>query len=141
MTVYLTRKEYFNAAHQLWVDDWTEEENFAQFGKCANKNFHGHNYELMVTVKGRPHPVTGFIMNVKDLGQIMQQYVTDVLDHSNMNLDENFIPKGIMPTTENLVYYIWQELQPHIEAKGAKLHCVELKETRKIWASYYGEEE
>ena len=81
--VYLTRRERFNAAHKLWVDAWSEEKNFAMFGKCANKNWHGHNYELFVTVKGIPDPVTGFIMDVKELGEIIKKYVTNILYHSN----------------------------------------------------------
>jgi 6-pyruvoyltetrahydropterin/6-carboxytetrahydropterin synthase len=138
MIVYLTRKETFNAAHQLWVKQWSEEKNFEVFGKCANKNFHGHNYELFVTVKGTPDPVVGFLMDVKVLGKIIQEKVCDVLDHSNLNLDDNFLPDTILPSTENLVYYIWKELEPHIPA-GVKLHCVKLCETAKIYCEYFGE--
>ncbi len=138
MIVYLTRKETFNAAHQLWVKHWSEEKNFEVFGKCANKNFHGHNYELIVTVKGTPDPITGFLMDVKVLGKLIQEKVCDVLDHSNLNLDENFLPDNILPSTENLVYYIWKELEPHIPV-GVKLHCVKLCETAKIYCEYFGE--
>jgi 6-pyruvoyltetrahydropterin/6-carboxytetrahydropterin synthase len=138
MIVYLTRKETFNAAHQLWVKQWSEEKNFEVFGKCANKNFHGHNYELFVTVKGTPDPITGFLMDVKVLGKLIQEKVCDVLDHSNLNLDDNFLPDNILPSTENLVYYIWNELNPHIPA-GVKLHCVKLCETAKIYCEYFGE--
>lgn len=138
MLVYLTRKETFNAAHQLWVKQWSEEKNFTVFGKCANKNFHGHNYELYVTVKGKPDPITGFIMDVKELGAIMNNKVCDVLDHTNMNLDTNFLPDEVLPTTENLVYYIWQEIAPQLP-EGCHLHCVKLTETPKIYAEYYGE--
>jgi len=138
MIVYLTRKETFNAAHQLWVKQWSEEKNFEVFGKCANKNFHGHNYELFVTVKGTPDPVVGFLMDVKVLGKLIQEKVCDVLDHSNLNLDDNFLPDTILPSTENLVYYIWKELEPHIPG-GVKLHCVKLCETAKIYCEYFGE--
>jgi 6-pyruvoyltetrahydropterin/6-carboxytetrahydropterin synthase len=138
MIVYLTRKETFNAAHQLWVKQWSEEKNFEVFGKCANKNFHGHNYELFVTVKGTPDPVVGFLMDVKVLGKIIQEKVCDVLDHSNLNLDDNFLPDTILPSTENLVYYIWKELELHIP-EGVKLHCVKLCETAKIYCEYFGE--
>jgi 6-pyruvoyltetrahydropterin/6-carboxytetrahydropterin synthase len=138
MIVYLTRKETFNAAHQLWVKQWSEEKNFEVFGKCANKNFHGHNYELYVSVKGKPDPVTGFLMDVKVLGKLIQEKVCDVLDHSNLNLDDNFLPDNILPSTENLVYYIWKELEPHIP-EGVKLHCVKLCETAKIYCEYFGE--
>jgi 6-pyruvoyltetrahydropterin/6-carboxytetrahydropterin synthase len=138
MIVYLTRKESFNAAHQLWVPSWTEEKNFAMFGKCANKNFHGHNYDLFVTIKGTPDPVIGFLMDVKVLSKLIQEKICDVLDHSNMNLDENFLPEECLPTTENLVYYIWQELAPHLP-ENVKLHCVKLYETPKIYCEYFGE--
>jgi len=138
MLVYLTRREHFNAAHQLWVAEWSEEKNFEVFGKCANKNYHGHNYDLQITVKGKPSPVTGFIMDVKKLSTIIKREICDVLDHTNMNLDDNFLPDGVLPTTENLVYYIWQRLEPHLD-EGVQLHCVKLTETRKIWAEYYGE--
>ncbi len=139
MKVYITRRERFNAAHKLWVEDWTEEQNKAVFGKCCNKNWHGHNYDLFVTVKGTPDPVTGFIMNVKELSQIIKDKVVDKLDHSNMNLDVDFIPKGMQPTTENLVVLIWQQIQEDIKAKGAELHGIKLYETENIFAEYYGE--
>lgn len=139
MKVYLTRRERFNAAHKLWVKDWSEEKNIEVFGKCSNKNWHGHNYHLFVTVKGTPHPETGFIMNVKDLSKIMKKKVVDKLDHSNMNLDVDFIPEGLQPTTENLVVLIWQQIEAEIKAKGAALHCVKLYETENIYAEYFGE--
>jgi 6-pyruvoyltetrahydropterin/6-carboxytetrahydropterin synthase len=138
MIVYLTRKETFNAAHQLWVPQWSEEKNFEVFGKCANKNFHGHNYDLYVTVKGTPDPVIGFLMDVKHLGKLIQEKICDVLDHSNLNKDDNFLPDGILPTTENLVIYIWKELESHIPG-NVKLHCIKLWETAKIYCEYYGE--
>lgn len=137
--VYLTRRERFNAAHRLWVDAWTEEENMSTFGKCANRNWHGHNYELFVTVKGEPDPVTGFIIDVKRLGELIRKVVIDRLDHYNLNLDVDFIPKGMQPTTENLVVLIWKELEPHLH--GCKLHSVRLIETENISAEYLGESE
>jgi 6-pyruvoyltetrahydropterin/6-carboxytetrahydropterin synthase len=136
--VYLTRIERFNAAHKLWVTDWSDDENFAVFGKCANKNWHGHNYTLYVTVKGMPHPQTGFIMDAKKLSQLIKDVVTEKLDHSNLNLDVDFIPKHIQPTTENLIMLIWQELRPHIKQEGADLHYLKLVETETIYAEYYG---
>lgn len=137
MIVYLTRKEQFNAAHRLWVYDWNEEENLRVFGSCANKNFHGHNYSLYVTIKGTPNIETGMIMNAKELGRIMREQVTDVLDHTNLNLDPNFLDERLQTTTENLVIQIWDQLQQHI--KNCELHCVKLEETDKISAEYYGE--
>lgn len=138
MVVYLSRVETFNAAHQLWVSDWSEAQNRETFGKCANKNFHGHNYELHVTVKGRPDPVLGWIMDAKKLGNIIKNEVTDVLDHCNLNLDDTFLPKGVPMTTENLTYYIWKQLAPHIPAPS-QLHSIRLYETPKIYAEYFGE--
>ena len=136
--VYLTRVERFNAAHKLWVKQWSEEENFAVFGKCANKNWHGHNYYLHVTVKGKPNPLTGFVMDAKKLSGLIREHITDKLDHSNLNLDVDFIPEHLQTTTENLVMLIWQQLTPHIE-EGVQLHKIKLIETETIYAEYYGE--
>ena len=135
--VYLTRRERFNAAHKLWVEDWSGEKNFEVFGKCANANWHGHNYNLFVTVKGIPDPVTGFITDVKKLGDIIKKHIVEKLDHSNLNLDVDFIPNNIQPTTENLVMLIWNELEPKITE--GKLHCIRLEETENIYAEYFGE--
>jgi 6-pyruvoyltetrahydropterin/6-carboxytetrahydropterin synthase len=135
--VQITRVEKFNAAHRLWVDHWSEEKNFAVFGKCANKNWHGHNYELHVTVKGTPDPETGFIIDVKNLSKIIQKEVIAHIDHRNLNLDVDFIPDGTQPTTENLVMLIWKQLEPHIN--NGKLHRIRLFETDKIYAEYFGE--
>ncbi len=137
--VYITRIERFNAAHRLWVPDWTEEQNRETFGKCANKNWHGHNYTLHVTVKGRPDPHTGFVMDVKRLSRLIQTHVTDHLDHSNLNLDVDFIPAGLQPTTENLVLLIWQRLAPTLADQTCQLHAIKLWETETIYAEYYGE--
>ena len=85
--IYITRKEHFNAAHKLFNPAWSEEQNNATFGKCANKNWHGHNYELFVTVKGEINPDTGFVVNLKDLSTVIRTDVTEILDHKNLNLD------------------------------------------------------
>ena len=137
--VYLTRVEKFNAAHKLWVHEWTDEENIRMFGKCANKNWHGHNYALHVTVKGKPHPITGFIIDAKELAVIIRKEVTDHLDHSNLNLDVPFIPAHLQPTTENLVIIIFNILAKALESYDCKLHCIKLVETDTISAEYYGE--
>lgn len=136
--VYLTRRERFNAAHKLWVDQWTEEQNLATFGKCSNKNWHGHNYWLYVTVKGDPDPVTGFIMDVKKLSRLIKESIVDKVDHCNLNIDVPFIPKGMQPTTENLVILFWQQLEPLLEE--CKLHSIKLYETENIYAEYFGPE-
>jgi 6-pyruvoyltetrahydropterin/6-carboxytetrahydropterin synthase len=137
--VYITRIEKFNAAHKLWVEQWTEEQNREVFGKCCNKNWHGHNYTLHVTVKGRPDPMTGFIIDVKKLSLIIKDEVIEHLDHSNLNLDVAFIPKGMQPTTENLVLLIWQRLNDALAGFNCQLHAVKLWETESIYAAYYGE--
>jgi 6-pyruvoyltetrahydropterin/6-carboxytetrahydropterin synthase len=137
--VYLTRRETFNAAHKLYNPNWSEEKNIEVFGKCSNKNWHGHNYELLVTVKGTPNPDTGFIMNVKELSQIIREHVCERFDHKNLNLDiQDIIPPHLMPSTENLAIIIWNILQPLI--KDATLHCIKLTETENIFVEYYGEQ-
>lgn len=137
--VYITRIERFNAAHKLWVDKWSEEHNRKVFGKCSNKNWHGHNYTLHVTIKGRPDPDTGFIMDVKKLSTLIISEVIEHLDHNNLNLDVEFIPKGMQPTTENLVLVIWDRLKEPIEQANCQLHAIKLWETDTIYAEYYGE--
>lgn len=136
-TVYLTRRERFNAAHKLWVKDWSKKKNKEVFGKCANKNYHGHNFELFITVKGTPDPYTGFVMDAKVLSKLIKKEVIDHLDHSNLNKDVKFIDKKIQPTTENLVILIWKQLAPHI--KRCQLYSVKLYETENIFAEYFGE--
>lgn len=135
--VYITRRETFNAAHKLYNPNWSAEQNELVFGKCANKNWHGHNYALFVTVKGTPSKDTGFIMNIKELSQIIQKEVIEKLDHKNLNLDVEFIPEDVFPSTENLAILIWQQLEPHITE--CKLHAIKLYETENIYAEYFGE--
>jgi 6-pyruvoyltetrahydropterin/6-carboxytetrahydropterin synthase len=135
--VYLTRVEHFNAAHKLYNPDWSEEENRDVFGKCSNANWHGHNYELHVTVKGEPHPETGFIFNAKTLGTLVKDQVIEKIDHRNLNLDVDFM-KGKFTSAENLAIGIWNELKPHIEREGATLHGIRLYETPKIYVEYFG---
>jgi len=136
-TVYVTRVERFNAAHKLWVDSWSEEKNNTIFGKCANKNWHGHNYKLEVTVKGSPDRDTGFVMDAKVLKDIIKKYVSEDLDHSNLNLDIEWLSTDEQPTTENVAIAIWHRLLPHIS--GCELFKIKLVETENIWAEYYGE--
>jgi 6-pyruvoyltetrahydropterin/6-carboxytetrahydropterin synthase len=133
---YITRKEHFNAAHKLCVEHWTEEQNIEVFGKCANKNWHGHNFTLFVTVKGTPDKDTGFIIDLKVLSVLVKEKIIDKLDHNNLNLDVDFL-QGIMPSIENISVAIWQQLEPHI--KGCKLHCIKLIETENNFVEYYGE--
>ena len=137
--VYLTRVEHFNAAHKLYNPDWSEAQNKEVFGKCANENWHGHNYELHVTIKGKPDAQTGFIYNAKTLGELIKDVVVDQVDHRNLNLDVPFM-KGKFTSAENFAMGIWNELKPHVEKGGAvKLHCVKLVETPRIYVEYFGE--
>ena len=137
--IYITRREHFNAAHKLHNENWTDEQNAEVFGKCANPNWHGHNYNLYVTVKGKINPDTGCSVNLKDLSTIIRTYITDKLDHKNLNLDVPFM-KGLMPSTENVAIAIWKELLPHVNALNCKLHCIKLYETENNYVEYFGEE-
>jgi 6-pyruvoyltetrahydropterin/6-carboxytetrahydropterin synthase len=134
--VYLTRLEHFNAAHKLYNPRWSREKNEDVFGKCANENWHGHNYELLVTVKGSPDPDTGFLFDVKRLSTIIKQEVIEKLDHKNLNVDVEFM-RDKMCSTENLAIEIWKQLEPHIPLP-VKLHCVKLYETPRIYIEYFG---
>ncbi len=135
--VYLTRVEHFNAAHKLFNPDWSVEQNDAVFGKCANENWHGQNFELYVTVKGRPDPQTGFVVDAKKLSIVIKEKVTEKLDHRNLNMDVDFM-KGKICSIENLVEGIWNQLNPFIP-EGVQLHCIRLVETPKIFVEYFGE--
>lgn len=138
--VYVTRKEHFNAAHRLYNPGWSEEKNEEVFGPCANYNYHGHNFELIVTVKGTPDPDTGFVIDLKLLGDIMKKEVVDRVDHKNLNLDVDFM-QGKMASCEILVMEIWKILDQAIAkaAPKAKLHYIKLIETPKNFVEYYGE--
>jgi 6-pyruvoyltetrahydropterin/6-carboxytetrahydropterin synthase len=135
--VYLTRVEHFNAAHKLYNPAWSKEQNDVVFGKCANENWHGHNYELFVTIKGKPDPGTGFLFDAKQLSRLVNQYVIDQLDHKNLNVDVPFM-QGKMCSSENLAVAIWQQLQPHLP-KQVQLHSIKLYETPRIFVEYFGE--
>ena len=135
--VYLTRMEHFNAAHKLYNPAWAKDKNDEVFGKCANENWHGHNYDLLVTVKGQPDGDTGFLMDAKKLSLIIREQVIDKLDHKNLNIDVDFM-KGKMCSSENLVIEIWKQLQPHLP-KGVGLHSLKLYETPRIYVEYFGE--
>ncbi|MEJ6982492.1 6-carboxytetrahydropterin synthase [Pedobacter sp. P351] len=136
--IYITRRERFNAAHKLFREEWSLEENMEVFGKCSNPNWHGHNYELFVTVKGEVDPKTGFVIDLKVLKQIILTYVTDKLDHKNVNLDVDFM-KGKMASTEILAIEIFNQLKPHIEALGVQMHKIKLCETENNYVEYFGE--
>jgi 6-pyruvoyltetrahydropterin/6-carboxytetrahydropterin synthase len=135
--VFLTRIEHFNAAHKLYNPAWDKERNEVVFGKCANENWHGHNYELHITIKGEVNENTGFLFDVKILSLLVNQFVLEKLDHKNLNLDVEFL-KGKMCSTENLAIGIWQQLQPRLPSE-VQLHCVKIYETPRIYVEYFGE--
>jgi 6-pyruvoyltetrahydropterin/6-carboxytetrahydropterin synthase len=135
--VYLTRIEHFNAAHRLYNPSWSKERNEDVFGKCANENWHGHNFEMHVTVKGLPDPDTGFVFDAKRLSRIVQEQIVEKLDHRNLNLDVDFM-QGRLCSIENLVVAIWGQLEPFMP-KGVSLHAIRLVETPRIFVEYYGE--
>ncbi len=133
----ITRRETFNAAHRLFRPDWDDEKNLGVFGKCSNPNWHGHNYVLYVTVEGAVSPETGFVINLKSLSQIIKTFVTDKLDHKNMNLEVDFMA-GRLASTENLAIGIWEQLEKPVADEGARLHCVKVVETEKNYVEYFG---
>jgi 6-pyruvoyltetrahydropterin/6-carboxytetrahydropterin synthase len=138
--IYISRKEHFNAAHKLYNPNWTREKNEEVFGPCANEYFHGHNFELVVTVKGRPDPDTGFVMDMKQLGQLTKELVVDKVDHKNLNIDVDFM-QGKMASCEIFIEEIWKILAPAISqaAPNAQLYKLLLIETPKNFVEYYGE--
>lgn len=136
--LYLTRRETFNAAHKLSRPDWSDEKNAAVFGKCANKNWHGHNYELFVTVAGQPDPLTGFVIDAKRLSDLINAEIIDDVDHSNFNLDVEWFPQDRLPTTENICVAFWERLEDKVAAEGVKLYSVRVHETENIFSEYFG---
>lgn len=139
-TTYITRRETFNAAHKLWRPDWSEEKNEEVFGKCSNKNWHGHNFVLFVTVKGIPNPDTGFVINLKELSRILKKEVIELLDHKNLNLDVPFM-EGILASTENMAIQIWDRILQPIADAGGELAKIKLVETENNFVEYYGGKE
>jgi 6-pyruvoyltetrahydropterin/6-carboxytetrahydropterin synthase len=135
--IYLTRRERFCAAHRMFRKEWSDEVNQKIFGKCSNPNWHGHNYTLWVTVKGKPTEEQGFVMNINILKQIIIDHIINKIDHKNINLEVDFM-KDKIATTENLAISIWDELKPQIEKTGASLHCVKIEETENNSIEYYG---
>ncbi len=135
--VYITRRERFSAAHRLFNPALSDQENEKMYGQCANPNWHGHNYVLWVTIAGEVNPQTGYVVDLKQLGQIIREQVVVKLDHRNINLEVDFM-KGQFISTENLAMGIWGELEPHISALGIKLHSVKLQETENNSVEYFG---
>jgi 6-pyruvoyltetrahydropterin/6-carboxytetrahydropterin synthase len=139
MMIYITRREHFNAAHRMYREEWSEEKNAEVFGKCANPNWHGHNYNLFVTVKGEITHATGYLIDLKDLKVIINDYVIEKLDHKNLNKDVDFMA-GKMAATELLCIEIFNQLKGPIENhEGVFLHSIKLFETENNSAEYFGE--
>ena len=131
--VAVFRKEHFNSAHRLFCADWSDEENKRVFGACSNPNYHGHNYELIVQVIGYPDPVTGFVINTKDLSTIVQEEVISRFDHKNLNLDTDVF-KNLNPSAENIAIVIYNLLRPRItESLELKIR---LYETERNFVDY-----
>jgi len=139
MEVHICRKEHFNAAHKLYNPNWSKEKNDQVFGPCANENWHGHNFDLIVTVKGEPDPETGFVIDLKLLSTIIKKHIIEKVDHKNLNLDVDFMV-GKMTSCENLVIEFWKILESELAkvSERAKLHCLELHETRNNFVRYFG---
>ncbi len=134
--VYVTRKMHFNAAHRLHNPDKSEDWNTRTYGKCNSPNWHGHNYVLEVTVSGEPDPDSGYVIDLGDLKRLVEERVISKLDHSNLNLDVDFL-QGVLPSTENLAIQIWRQIEPHLPT--GTLHSVNLRETDNNSAEYRGE--
>jgi 6-pyruvoyltetrahydropterin/6-carboxytetrahydropterin synthase len=143
--IYLTRRATFSASHYYWNEAWSAEKNEQVFGRCANRNGHGHNYTLEVTVAGEPDPATGFVVDLKWLKGVMEREVLAAFDHRHLNLEvEEFKAGRMIPTTENIAMVAWQRMERAIKdargaAGGAKLSRVRIYETPEIFAEYRGE--
>lgn len=135
--VRVTRRLHFSAAHRLGRSDWSEQRNEEVFGACASPNWHGHNYDLDVTVEGEIDPETGFVLDLKRLKELVQEQVVQDVDHRNLNLDVSWL-QGLNPTTENLVVAIWRRLRPRLP-RGVDLVRIVLWETARNRFEYTGE--
>ena len=135
MKVTVSRKAHFNAAHRLFVENWSDEKNKNLFGKCSNPNFHGHNYDLIVDVTGDVNQVTGVVIDLKELKDIIKNEVEELLDHKNLNLDVLYFKK-VIPTAENICIFIWNILRDKI-SKDNEL-SVTLYETPRNFVKYSG---
>ena len=133
--IYLTRKCEFSASHYYHNPQWSEEQNLRAFGKCANLNGHGHNYTLEVTVKGEIDPVTGFVVDLKELKDILNNEVVEPMDHRFLNREVPPFDK-VVPTAENIATEIWRRLFPKIQRNGVKLRNVRLYETADLFVDY-----
>lgn len=135
MIVTVSRKAHFNAAHRLFRKEWSDEKNAEIFGKCSNPNYHGHNYELTVSVTGRIDRETGFVMDLKVLKDIIKAEIEDYLDHKNLNIEvEEF--KNLNPTAENIAVVIYDKIKPKLK-QSLDLE-ITLYETPRNFVTYSG---
>jgi 6-pyruvoyltetrahydropterin/6-carboxytetrahydropterin synthase len=138
--IELTRRATFSASHYYWNDAWSQDKNEQVFGRCARRNGHGHNYTLEVTVSGNPDPVTGFVVDLKWLKDVIENEVLAAYDHRHLNLEvPEFAGSKLIPTTENIAISAWRRLEPAVKnAGGAHLSRVRVYETPEIFAEYRG---
>ena len=135
--IYLTRRERFSSAHRMFRTELTDSENYELYGQCSNPEWHGHNYELFVTVKGEMDKKYGYRMNLTKLKTIIRKHVIDKLDHMNLNTQVDFM-KDKLASTENIAIAIWEILEEEIKKEGAYLHCIKVAETENNYIEYYG---
>lgn len=136
--IYITRRERFNAAHRLYKEEWTHEKNEEVFGNCSNINWHGHNFDLYVTVKGKVNPETGFLIDLKLMKELITENIIEKLDHKNINLDVDFM-QGKMASTENIAIEIFKILKPIFLEHKVELHAIRLHETENNYVEYFGD--
>ena len=134
--VQITRLVHFSAAHRLYRPDWSEARNAQVFGDCANPNWHGHNYELEVTVEGSVEAETGYVMDLSQLKALLDQRVVSEVDHKNLNLEVSWL-QGTNPSTENVAVGIWEQIVGDLP-EGVRLTKVLLRETPRNWVEYTG---
>ena len=135
--IFVTRRERFNAAHRMYREEWDEQHNERIFGKCSNPYWHGHNYELFVTIKGEPDPETGMLINLKEVSRVIRTEVIEALDHKNINLEVPFMQNRIA-STENLAIAIWKVLEAPFKELKVKLHAVRISESENNTVEYFG---
>ncbi len=135
-TAYVYRKAHFSASHRLFDPTLSNEQNYEIFGGCSNPNGHGHNYYIEVCVAGEPNPKTGFVVDLKKIKKVLQEFFLDKVDHKNLNIDVDFL-SGIIPTTENIAIAAWKQIQPRITE--GKLFSIRLYETENNFVDYKGE--
>ena len=137
--VFVSRREHFNAAHRLYNPRWSDQKNEEVFGRCANANWHGHNFELIVTVKGNPDPDTGFVFDMKKMGDLIKEFIIEKVDHKNLNVDVPFM-EGKLASCENLIMEFWKILAPKILEVNPEsaLHSLKLYETPNNFVEYFG---